>query len=106
MKLSQTMLNALGYIYDREGPPLEKRIFIGMVTNLGFNAALKNNLIRTKAYEYIGNPCFEVVELTKKGKKVGAIGSKVRATDGGWFRKEWKHGLVEAQELLDGFKNT
>lgn len=69
MKLSQNMLNFLGYLSEKDNKWCDYKMANGLAYELGIKAALKNGLIIEKSHGYV---------LTQLGKEIGAIGKRMR----------------------------
>ena len=74
MKLSETMLNFLGYMHEQEvigRTTVNDRICVGLASFLGIRTAVLNGLIEEAS--------FNSYRLTDFGRQVGAIGRSMRS---------------------------
>lgn len=112
MKLSQTMLNFLGYMASDSLGWCSYEMGVGLAYSLGIKAALKNKLIEESAYtielpkdpsKFLpGCPYGRTTEgfmLTDLGRELAAIGVEMRNARRRWG--ECPDFVARAQALLD-----
>lgn len=114
MKLSANMLNFLGYMYaDRPHAWCDHREAVGLAYPFGVKSALKNGLIEPATFTLeppVGIPpipgapygkTWDGYRLTVLGRKLGAIGARMRALHEGYNGPSWPPYIKDAQALFD-----
>jgi hypothetical protein len=102
MKLSENMLNFLGYAVEEKGF-VSKDMAVGLAYPFGVASAVKNGLIEPHSYTWEGHfaspipgvpsrGSVEGYQLTERGRALGEIGKRMRDRDrpgGPVTREEW-----------------